>query len=279
MAPAKLTQFRSMIWAHYHARGRKLPWRKTRDPYKILVSEVMLQQTQVLRVLEKYPEFIRAFPDIQTLARAPLRHVLQVWQGMGYNRRALALKRLAEEVMRRHGGKLPHDEAALREFPGVGPATAGAVMAYAFNKPAVFIETNIRRVFIHHFFPQRPHTKHGEGVNKKVSDKEIFELVAATVSKTNPREWYWALMDYGTYLAATVPNPNRRSKHYTKQARFEGSQRQLRGQLLKFFAERHMVKMSDLHRAFPKKSHLASVLRELIAEGFLRETSSHYELA
>lgn len=228
----------------------------------------MLQQTQVSRVLKKYPEFIRKFPDVQMLARVPLRSILQVWQGMGYNRRAKALYELAHAVMKQYGGKIPHDETALSELPGVGPATAGAVMAYAWNKPAVFIETNIRRVFTHHFFPKR----------KKIRDEEILKLVAATVPKINPREWYWALMDYGTYLAATVPNPNRRSKHYTKQTRFEGSQRQLRGKLLKFFAERRSAKMSDLRRAFPNEPRIVSVLRALVAEGFLQETTFFYAL-
>lgn len=275
---ARIGKFIQAIWRHYRAYGRDLPWRTTRDPYKILVSEIMLQQTQVSRVLKKYPSFIQRFPDIQTLSRAPLRAVFLEWQGMGYNRRAKALRELAQTVVKQYGGNIPQDEAALRALPGVGPATAGAVMAYAWNKPAVFIETNIRRVFIHYFFPRRPHTKHGEGVNKKVSDEGILKLVAATVSKTNPREWYWTLMDYGTHLAATVPNPNRRSKHYAKQPCFEGSQRQLRGKLLKFFAEQHSARIDDLRRAFPKDPRLTRVLREFVTEGFLRKTVSVYAL-
>lgn len=270
MNKKRFTTFKRTVWGYYRRHGRDLPWRRTRDPYKILVSEIMLQQTQVSRVLKKYPEFIKRFPSIQVLARAPLREVLLGWQGMGYNRRALALHRLARTVVDRFRAQIPPDQKLLESLPGVGPATAGAVMAYAWDNPAVFIETNIRRVFIHHFFSRR----------KNVSDEEILSLVRKTVSKTNPREWYWALMDYGTHLAAAVPNPNRRSRHYTKQAHFEGSQRQLRGQLLKFFAERHMVKMSDLHRAFPKETRLASVLRELVAEGFLRkENVRNFRLA
>lgn len=200
-----------------------MAWRETRDPYRILISEVMLQQTQVNRVKEKYPLFIGAFPTFKTLAAAPLSSVLDRWQGLGYNRRAVALHRAAGIVVADWGGHLKEDPADLVTLPGIGKATAASIVAFAFNRPTVFIETNIRRVFIHYFCADR------DGV----TDGEILPLVERTLDRENPREWYYALMDFGTFIAANHPNPNRKSAHYSKQSRFEGSDRQVRGRLLR----------------------------------------------
>lgn len=262
----EILAFQAQIWAFYGHSGRHiLPWRRTKNAYKILVSEVMLQQTQISRVLEKYPEFLREFPTIQALAEAPLARVLSVWQGMGYNRRALALKRLAEEVVVKHKGKIPRSRAELEALPGVGPYTAGAIRAFAFNELEIFIETNIRRIFIHHFFSSRL----GNPTSKLVSDKEIVPLVEATLDHTRPREWYWALMDYGAYLPKVVANPNTKSKHYTKQKPFEGSHRQVRSRVLKFLTTKGkctvVVCARDL-KLTPEKTK--EVLNELVHEGF-----------
>ena len=180
LSAREIARFRTRIYRHYQTHGRSLPWRETRDPYAILVSEVMLQQTQVARVLGKYGEFLARFPDFAHLAAAPLPEVLAAWQGLGYNRRALALKHLAVKVMAEHGGRLPRSEAALRRLPGIGPGTAGAVLAFAFEEPAVFIETNIRRVFLHCFFPGQ------EGVR----DRHLLPYVAATLDRRRVRPWY-----------------------------------------------------------------------------------------
>lgn len=222
---AQIKAFQAQIWAFYAHSGRhNLPWRKTKNPYKILVSEVMLQQTQVSRVVEKYQEFLKKFPSTETLANAPLSEVLSVWQGMGYNRRALALKKMAEKITGEYKGKIPKARAILESLPGVGPYTAGAVRAFAFNEPEVFIETNIRRIFIHHFFKDK------EGI----SDKEILSLVEMTLDTKNPREWYYALMDYGAHLPKVAKkNSNTQSKHYTKQSTFKGSLRELRGRIIR----------------------------------------------
>lgn len=256
----EIKAFQAQIWAFYGHSGRhNLPWRKTKNAYKILVSEVMLQQTQVSRVLEKYPEFLRTFPTIQTLAEAPLAQVLGVWQGMGYNRRALALKRLAEEVVKNQKGKIPRGRAELEALPGIGSYTAGAVRAFAFNEPEVFIETNIRRIFIHHFF----------GDKQGIHDKEITPLVEATLDHTRPREWYWALMDYGAHIPKTTANPNKKSKHYTKQKPFEGSHRQVRGKVLKFLTAKGKCTIAVCARELeltPEKTK--EVLSELTHEGF-----------
>ncbi len=221
-------RFKKLIWEYYKTHGRHaLVWRTKahfNDPYRILVSEVMLQQTQVSRVMRKYPEFIRQFPNFRSLAKASVPSVLSVWQGMGYNRRALNLKRLSEEVVERYKGRLPSEPEALRALPGIGAATAGSIAAFAFNRPVPFIETNIRRVFIHSFFPAK------EGV----CDEDILGMVRKTLDRENPREWYYALMDYGTMLAAEEKeNPNRKSLSYRKQAAFTGSRRAVRGGILR----------------------------------------------
>jgi len=186
--------FRRTIWAHYRRAGRRsLPWRRTRDPYAILVSEIMLQQTQVARVEKYYGKFLKKFPDFRALAWARQGDVLKVWQGLGYNRRAMFLKRSAEIVVAQHAGRLPRARAALEQLPGVGKGTSGSLMAFAFNKPELFIETNIRRVFIHFFFPKR----------RKVTDVELARYIEKSIDRKNPREWYWALMDYGAAMSAT----------------------------------------------------------------------------
>jgi A/G-specific adenine glycosylase len=257
---AAVPEFREKIRKFFRNHRRPMPWRETTDPYGIVVSEVMLQQTQVPRVMTKYPEFIAAFPDFPSLAAAPLDDVLRVWQGMGYNRRAIALRRIAEKVVDEFGGKFPDDPAVLETFPGIGKATAASIAAFAFNAPVVFIETNIRRVFIHCFFADR------EGVR----DEEILPLVAAALDRENPREWYWALMDYGTYLKTRVENPNRRSAHYARQSKFEGSRRQVRGKILRVLLERGSVTGDELAElAGSSRDILEELLGELAGEGFL----------
>jgi A/G-specific adenine glycosylase len=228
--------FQKTVYAYYRAHGRRLPWRETDDPYRILVAEVMLQQTQVPRVLAKYPEFIAAFPDVQSLATAPLSEVLRVWQGLGYNRRARHLKEAASIIVRDYGGQVPDSMEELRRLPGIGHATAAQILAFAYNKPVVFIETNIRAVFIHHFF----------AVRESVRDSEILPLVEATLDRENPREWYYALFDYGVYLKKTHGNPARRSAHHVKQSPFEGSNREARSRVLAEILASQGISIEDL---------------------------------
>lgn len=228
--------FRTAVINHYRAHPRELPWRKTEDPYKILVSEIMLQQTQVPRVIEKYGQFLRAFPDIRSLAQAPLRDVLTAWQGLGYNRRAIALKQAAQHVVIQFKGKIPSKVDSLTSLPGIGNATACAICAFAFNQPTIFIETNIRTVFIHHFFDN----------GKRVRDAHILPLVAETLDHRNPRVWYYALMDYGAALKKRYGNPNIKSAHYQRQGPFEGSNRQIRGAILKALLRRGRISQREL---------------------------------
>jgi A/G-specific adenine glycosylase len=217
-------QFIKTVWEFYQASGRHdLLWRKTADPYKILVSEIMLQQTQVARVLPKYRDFLKQFPTTKKLAEASLGEVLVAWQGLGYNRRAKFLKQAAETVMGERKGVWPKTLPELRALPGIGSYTAGAVMNFAYNVPVPLIETNVRTVYIHHFF----HDKEG------VTDAELIPIIERTLDTKNSREWNWALMDYGARLKEAVGNLSKRSKHYTKQSTFKGSDRQIRGAILR----------------------------------------------
>ncbi len=218
----------------YKSHGRHdLPWRKTRDPYKILVSEIMLQQTQVDRVIGRYAQFLKRFPTLLSLAKASNAAVLTEWQGLGYNRRALHLKRATEVIAKKYKGKFPRTYSELVELPGVGPATAGDLMAFAWNKPALVLETNIRTVYMHHFFPEQEKKRLAAGLPCKINDKELLPILEKTLDTGNPRDWYYALMDYGTFLKKTRGNNISRSAHYTKQTKFKGSNRELRSRILK----------------------------------------------
>ncbi len=230
-------------------------------PYLIFISEVMLQQTYVERVREKYSEFIKKFPDFCSLSRAPLSGVLRVWQGLGYNRRALFLKRAAEEIVHAHGGKIPREISEIEMLPGIGPATARAIRAFAFNEPEVFIETNIRSVYLHFFFPNQ----------ENISDVTLLPLIKKTLDRNNPREWYYALMDYGVMLKKSGVNPSRRSKHHHMQSRFKGSLREARGAIIRLLlqggAPRTLKKMQrELHFEHGRTTR---AVRELEKEGFL----------
>jgi len=222
-SPSTVKRFRRIMYDYFERSGRDFPWRRTADPYRILVSEIMLQQTQTERVIGKYREFIRVFPSIRALARSPLRAVLAVWQGLGYNRRGLLLHRMAQEIALRYRGRIPDTPEELITLPGIGPATAGSIAAFAFDRPVIFIETNIRTVFLHFFFPQE----------ERVPDERLLPLIERTLDRKNPRRWYSALMDYGSMLKKSCPNPSRRSAHYQRQPPFEGSRRQLRGLIVR----------------------------------------------
>ena len=251
-------RFRRRVCWHGRRHYRVLPWRETDDPYAILVSEVMLQQTQVTRALDHWARFLARFPEPAALAEAPPAAVLELWSGLGYNRRALALQRAAGAMVREHGGALPSDRDALLRLPGVGPATAGAVLAFAFSRPAVFIETNIRRVFLHQYFPAAD----------AVPDAALLPLVARTLDRRQPRRWYHALMDWGAALGRRPGNPNRRSAHYSRQSPFAGSRRELRGRVLRLLTERRCLTLAELQEQCADQ-RLTAVLDDLAAERFL----------
>jgi A/G-specific adenine glycosylase len=261
-SPPQVRAFRKKIYDFYDVEGRILPWRTRVTPYRVLVSEIMLQQTQVERVVEKYGPFLTAFPDFPSLAKAPLSKLLRVWSGMGYNRRALSLKSLAQKVIEEHRGRLPSDQEELLALPGIGKYTAGAVLAFSFNKPVVFMDTNIRRVYIHEFFHDR----------ENIHDDEIIPLLELTIDAMNPRKWYNALMDYGAMLKRKRVNPNRRSAHYTKQGPFENSNRQVRGRIIKVLVKESPLTMSQVvERTGMERERVKTNLVQLAKEGFIKK--------
>ena len=264
LTPGMVRQFRNTIRQYYKDKSRSdLPWRHTCNPYRILVSEIMLQQTQIERVLRKYPVFIKKYPDFGSLARARVRTLYSVWKGMGYNRRALALKNIACIISAApYHGRLPADAHDLMRLPFVGQSTAGAVAAFAFGRPAVFIETNIRRVFIHFFFREK----------KKVSDREILFLIEKTLDGKDPRSWYYALMDYGSALRNLKENPNRKSSRYKKQSPFEGSNRQMRAKILRLISERRNMSVKELAGLVNMPCDKTSeIIDQLCKEGFIKK--------
>ncbi len=232
----ELCSFQTFIWHFYATNKRYFAWRNVDNPYYIMVSEIMLQQTQTDRVVAKFEQFIAAFPDIYSLADADLQDVLGVWQGLGYNRRGKALWENAQRITQEYEGVVPDDPEILKTFRHIGPNTAASIVAFAFNKPVVFIETNIRTVYLHTFFKEKD----------DVHDRQLLPLIAQTVDQSNPREWYYALMDYGVYLKKMLPNPNRRSAHYAVQSKFEGSNRQIRGKIIRKLTEVGKIDIDDL---------------------------------
>ncbi len=270
LTAALIGRFRDIILTYYDSQGRDLPWRRTSDPYAILVSEIMLQQTQVARVLDKYGPFLDRFPSFAALAEAELRDILLAWQGLGYNRRAKALQGIARQVVAAHGGSLPARRTELERLPGIGSATAGAVLAFAFEQPVVFLETNIRRVYLHFFYPE----------TTAVTDQMLWPLVLMTMDAQRVRQWYYALMDYGAMLKKLVANPNRRSAHYTRQSPFPGSDRELRSRILRRFLDAPQWQEDTLMAdVAADRDRLRSILADLVREQFLQHDQGTYRLA
>lgn len=248
--------FKAAVRKHVRVHARSFPWRETANPYRILVSEVMLQQTQVHRVVPKYRSFLKKFPTLRALAEATLGDVLREWSGLGYNRRAKMLHACAQKVAMEHRGIFPKTYEELLALPGVGPYTAGAILAFAFNTPRPLIETNIRTVFLFHYFPGR------EGV----ADAELMTHIERTLDRREPRLWYNALMDYGAWIKETYGNHNARSKSYVKQSKFKGSARELRGKILRVLGEKEYGKATLIKQlgcdAVPVETQIAVLLKE-----------------
>jgi A/G-specific adenine glycosylase len=258
------------MFSYYKQYGREFPFREKIDPYHVVVSEVMLQQTQTGTVSEKFLNFIRLFPDFEALAKAPLKKVLKAWQGLGYNKRAIGLQKTAKLIVKEHHGKVPKSRKTLKTLPYIGKATSGSILAFAFNKPEPFIETNIRRVFIYFFFPAK----------KKVSDADILPLVDKTLDRENPRKWYYALMDYGVMLKQRHPELTKRSSKYRKQKPFKGSNREVRGKLLKSFLSGQGLTEEQVLQKLPFDARrIKKVLKQLIKEGFIKREKNIYRVS
>lgn len=278
--PDALASFRKLVLAQGRQLYRDLPWRRTTDPYEIWISEVMLQQTQVSRVDGRWQRWLERFPTVDALAAAQAADVLDEWQGMGYNRRALSLLNAARSVADA-GGVMPSNLKELVALPGIGPATAAGIRAFAFNLPGVYLETNVRTVMLHEFYPDA----------EQVPDKELVPLVEASCPKDahdpedDPRTWYYALLDYGYHLKRTVPNPSRRSRTHVRQSRFDGSHRQKRAMVVRaLLSHREGAPVSTIvqevsaeerraGRPPVEEAYVLSLLEELAAEGFCRDQS------
>ncbi len=262
----KAKEFQNKIYTFYKNYGRHhLPWRHSTDPYCILVSECMLQQTQVDRVIPKYEAFIKRFPTVKSLAKASLPEVLQLWSGLGYNRRARMLYNAAQEIV--VANKFPTDLEELQTLSGVGPYTASAILAFAYNKPVIMIETNIRTVFIHEFLNGK----------SNITDTKIKEYIQHTLDTENPREWYAALMDYGAYLKKKYPNPSRKSAHHTIQKPFKGSLREVRGHILKELCSRSVHADEFMKSNFPKDK-IQKALRDLEKDKLIIHHNGMWEI-
>lgn len=231
-----ISAFKKLVWDFFAHNKRSFPWRETHNPYEILVSEFMLQQTQTARVIPKYLNWLQLFPTAATLAQAPLSTVLTEWSGLGYNRRAKFLHSAAKVIAIDLKNVFPSTYAELIQLPGVGHYTANAVLAFAYNQPVPVVETNIRTVFLHHFFSN----------SQKITEKEFESLATKTVDNDNPREWYYALMDYGNWLKTEGIHHFDRQKKYRKQAPFKGSDRFVRGYLLREVLKYNSLKLSDV---------------------------------
>lgn len=267
LSPEIIKIFQEIIYNYYKNNAREFPFRKNITPYNVLVSEVMLQQTQTGRVSEKFLNFTAKFSNFQELADASLEDVLKAWQGLGYNRRAIALKTISERIINEYNGKLPKDIEILQSFPQIGHNTASSIAAFAYNLPTIFIETNIRRVYIYFFFPG----------NYSVKDNEILKLVQKTMDFKNPREWYYSLMDYGVMLKKTHPELNKRSAHYKKQSKFEGSNRELRGRILKMLLKLQPLSEENIiNKLKEKPDRTKNVLEILMKEGFIEKKGELY---
>lgn len=264
LSPKMKASFKEGVWNYYKSHARNdLPWRENTGAYSVWISEVMLQQTQVDRVVGFFKNWMKQFPTVKKLAQANQVELLKAWKGLGYNSRALRLKRAAEIITKDFKGVFPKTYESLLELPGVGPYTAGAISAFAYNQPVTMIETNIRRVYLHHFFKDAAN----------VHDKELLEIITQTVDIENPREWYWALMDYGSHLGKTIPNPNKKSRHYTVQKKFKGSDREIRGKILELMlsVKRKSIDrlVQDLNALSSDRERIEKIIDQLDHEGFL----------
>ncbi len=266
ITPKQKAEFQKEVYTYYNNHKRDFPWRKTEDPYCIFVSEIMLQQTQTDRAVDKYREFIHAFPSFEELAQASFAEVLGKWKGLGYNRRAKWTHEISKIIVKDYDGKMPDSLKELEKLPGIGHATARSISAFAFDRPTVFLETNIRTVLIHHFFADKD----------KVDDEELLKISEQVLDEENPREWYSALMDYGVYLKKELGNLNHKSTHYRKQSKFIGSDRQIRGKILAILLKEKEISLKELIKILDENSErVLGIVDDLIKENLIKRDKTN----
>lgn len=267
--PDLISEFKEAVWEHYWREGRVFPWRNIDNSWGILVSEVMLQQTQTSRVVPYWLRWMELWPNPQALASARLEVVFREWAGLGYNRRGRFLKLAAEKIVSDFNGQVPHTREDLMKLPGIGTYTAGAILCFAHNEPVVFIETNIRAALIHFFYHD----------DKKVSDSSLLPILEQVLDREKPRLWYYALMDYGARLKKLTENPGRRSAHYNRQSRFKGSLREARGYIVRQLAEKGPATLGQLSTSTDiEYERLQSALDALQKEQMVAEQSGLYQI-
>ena len=276
LSSAQVKSFQKKVWNFHIAYGRhNLPWRPPQlkekkgkiDMYLIMVSEIMLQQTQVSRVLSKFESWMKKFPSIEALAHASRKEVLILWQGLGYTRRAKFLHEAAQSILK---NGVPKTVQELEDLPGIGHYTARAIATFAWNESHAFVETNIRTVYINLFFKNK----------ESVVDGDILSLVEQTIDQNIPREWMYALMDYGSYLKSQGKAHNGRAKSFIRQSKFKGSVREVRGAIIKFLTEKEALTSSD-KKEFEKRfdvERMAQALNGLFKDNLIQKTRNGYGL-
>lgn len=256
ITPSRRHSFQKKVLDFYVKRGRTLPWRQTTDPYNIWVSEVMLQQTQVERVLPYYSSWLEKFPTVEALARGESSEVLRLWSGLGYNSRALRMRQCAKEIIQRFSGEFPRSEADLRSLPGIGPYTARAILSFAHNEEVPVIDTNIRRIFIYVF-----------SLPEKIPEGELESIARSLIPKGRSRDWHNALMDYG---ALELTSRKTGIKPRSQQSVFKGSDREVRGWVLKQLVRGERLRSSEVSKRFPEKE-TTKIISEMAAQGLIRK--------
>lgn len=280
MKKAGKAEFNKTLFLWHKKNYRKMEWRDTHDPYRILVSELMLQQTQVARVKEKYPEFIKKFPTVSKLATAPLGDVLRLWSGLGYNRRAKFLHQCAKQVVSEYGGKFPDTYEELVTLSGVGRSTAGALLAFAFGADTPMIDTNIRRILIRVFFLGR----------KLPTDSELYDFAVSIIPKGKGREWNYAMLDLGATLCSARNHKeecplmklhgNVGDFVYKKpQKKFADSGRFYRGKLVKYLSTNDSISFAGAKKLLiPYTGEVSNLLESLVKEGLISKKKAMYSL-
>ena len=271
MSQWKKQTFQKKIFQWWKVNKRDLPWRHTHDPYKILVSEVMLQQTTVSRVLTKYPVFIKAYPTVKDLANASSGDILRIWKGMGYNRRALYLLQTAKTIHEKYYNKFPISEQLLSKLPGLGKYTARAVLVFAFRKDIAMVDTNIRQILTHFFFHDKPQ-----------SEKIIQELADQLVPIGKSWEWHQAMMDYGAMNASEWRRPERSRRMERKPTPFKETNRYFRGRIIdllreKSYKEKELIE--NLYLEYGKdKIFYIDLLKKLEKDGLVVQKNNFWSL-